>query len=335
MRPLTVTTPKPMLPVAGVPIIGHQLWRLAQAGVDHVVLATSYQPHVFGDYVGDGSGFGLAVSLVLEAEPLGTGGGIRNVLERLRGGPDDPVVVLNGDVLSEHDLAAQVAVHRRVGAAVTVHLTVVEDPRAFGSVPTDADGRVTAFLEKTPDPVTNQINAGCYVFRRSIIDAIPANRPVSVERETFPALVASGQRVQGHVDESYWLDLGSPSSYVQANADAVRRGGAESLVLSGARVASDALLTGGTTVGPDAVVGAGSVVDGSVVLAGATIGARAEIRRSVIGPGAAVGDDCVLVDAVVGDEAKVGDRNELRHGVRLWPGVSLPHTAVRFSTDAQ
>jgi mannose-1-phosphate guanylyltransferase len=323
-----------MLPVAGTPFIGHQLERLKAAGVDHVVLATSFRPEVFESYLGDGSAFGLDVEHVTEAEPLGTAGGLRNVVDRLRGDADDPVVVLNGDVLSDHDIAAQLALHERVGAAVTLHLTLVDDPSAFGSVPTDADGRVTAFLEKTPDPVTNQINAGCYVFRRSVIDAIPAGRPVSVERETFPGLLASGERLQGYVESAYWLDLGSPSAYTQANCDVVTRSGQTALVMDGAEVADDVALTGGTTVGADATIDGGCVIDASVVLDGASIGLRASVSRSVIGRGAVIGDDCVLDRAVIGDEATIGDRNELLHGIRVWPGVEVPDASLRFSTDA-
>ena len=212
LRPLTVNTPKPMLPTAGVPFLHHVLSKARAAGIDHVVLATSYRPEVFRDGIGDGSALGLRVDYVTEDVPMGTGGGIRNVLDRLESGPDDPVVILNGDILSGHDLAAQVAAHRASGAEVTLHLSEVEDPRAFGCVPTDESGRVTAFLEKTPTPVTNRINAGCYVFKRRVIDAIPADRPVSVERETFPELVAAGALVLGHVDPAYWLDLGTPAA---------------------------------------------------------------------------------------------------------------------------
>ena len=167
MRPLTISTPKPMLAVAGVPFLTHQLARLAAAGITHAVLGTSYQPHVFADHFGDGSALGLELDYVTERTPLGTGGGIRNVAEKLRSGPDDPVVVLNGDVLSGHDLTAQLAEHARCGAAVTLHLTEVADARAFGCVPLDDTGRVTAFLEKMDHPVTNRINAGCYVFSRT------------------------------------------------------------------------------------------------------------------------------------------------------------------------
>ncbi|MDX6212668.1 MAG: mannose-phosphate guanylyltransferase [Frankiales bacterium] len=330
-----------MLPAAGVPFVHHQLAQAKAAGIDHVVLATSYKAEVFEAHFGDGSSLGLDLEYVTETEPLGTAGGIRNVASRLRGGPGDPVVIFNGDVLSGHDIAAQLALHRSRDAAVTLYLTEVDDPRAFGCVPTDADGRVTAFLEKTPEPVTNRINAGCYVFRRSVIDAIPAGRPVSVERETFPGLLAAGELVVGFVDTSYWLDLGTPEAYVtgcrdlvtgRAPSPAVAHVG-ESLVLPGASVAPDAWLSGGTSIGAGAVVGAGARVVGSVVFDGARIGAGTLVENSVVGADAVIGAGCVIMDTVIGDGARVGARNELLHGARVWTGAVLADCAVRFSTD--
>ena len=342
LRPLTVTTPKPMLPVAGVPFLTHQLARLRSAGVDHVVLATSYRPDVFTGHFGDGSSLGLRIDYMTETEPLGTGGGIRNVASRLESGAGEPVVVLNGDVLSGHDIAGQLATHRRAGAAVTLHLVRVDDARAFGCVPTDGAGRVTAFLEKMPEPVSDQINAGCYVFDRAVVDAIPENRVVSVERETFPSLLSGGAVVMGYVDDAYWLDVGTPSAFVRASADLVRgvvtspvlqTTDGHALLCAGARVADDATVEGGTTVGEDATVGAGAIVDASVVMSGARVGEGAVLRRSVVGRDAVVGAGCVLVDAVVGDGARLGDRNELIAGVRVWPNTVLPDVAVRFSSD--
>lgn len=224
LRPLTVNTPKPMVPAAGVPFLTHQLARARAAGVEHIVLATSYLAEVFEPHFGDGSSLGLSLEYVTEEEPLGTGGAIRNVASRLHSGPDDPVLIFNGDILTGLDIQALVATHSSSGADVSLHLTRVEDPRAFGLVPTDATGRVTAFLEKPQTPeeiVTDQINAGAYVFRRSVIDTIPAGRPVSVERETFPDLLASGAHLQGMVDSTYWLDLGTPQAFVRGSADLV------------------------------------------------------------------------------------------------------------------
>jgi mannose-1-phosphate guanylyltransferase len=251
------------------------------------------------------------------------------------------VVIFNGDVLSGHDIAAQLALHRSSGASVTLYLTEVDDPRAFGCVPTDHDGRVTAFLEKTPDPVTNRINAGCYVFNRSVIEDIPAGRVVSVERETFPGLLSAGAVVMGYVDTSYWLDLGTPEAYVtgcrdlvtgRAPSPAVTVKG-ESLVLPGAEIQDEAWLSGGTAIGAGAVVETGARVVGSVVFDGARIGAGSLVENSVVGADAVIGAGCVVIDAVIGDGARVGARNELLHGARVWNGAVLADGAVRFSTD--
>ncbi len=342
LRPLTVNTPKPMLPTAGVPFLHHVLSRARAAGIDHVVLATSYRPEVFRDGIGDGSQLGLRVDYVTEDVPMGTGGAIRNVLDHLESGPADPVVILNGDILSGHDLAAQVEAHQSSGAVVTLHLTEVEDPRAFGCVPTDDDGRVTAFLEKTPDPVTNRINAGCYVFRRDVIDAIPAGRPVSVERETFPALVASGALVLGHVDPAYWLDLGTPAAYVRGSCDlvlgvldspALPGAAGECLTLPGSSVESSAVLSGGTVVGAGARVGAGATVTGSVVLDGAVVGAGAVVVDSVVGRRATLGAGVHIAGTVVGDGAEVAEGNELAPGARVWCDARLAPYTLRFSPD--
>src|SRR5580693_9919639 len=222
LRPLTIGTPKPLLPTAGVPFLAHQFAKAAACGVTRVVLATAYRAEMFAECFGDGRAFGLEISYVQEADPLGTGGAIRNAAAGLRGGPDRPVVVLNGDVLSGHDIPAQIDLHRKSDAAVTLHLVEVPDPARFGCVPTDGSGRVTAFLEKTPNPVTNRINAGCYVFRRSVIDErIPPGQRVSVERVTFPELISRGDLVLGYVDTSYWLDVGTPEAFVRGSRDLV------------------------------------------------------------------------------------------------------------------
>ncbi|MEV6689243.1 NDP-sugar synthase [Streptomyces sp. NPDC051130] len=345
LRPVTVNTPKPMVPAAGVPFLAHQIARAAAAGVTHIVMATCYLAEVFEPYFGDGSAFGVTLEYVVEEEPLGTGGAIRNAAQRLTGGPDAPVLVFNGDILTGLDIAGLVESHQAAEADVSLHLVRVEDPRAFGLVPTDAQGRVLAFIEKPQTPediVTDQINAGCYVFRRRVIDAIPAGRAVSVERETFPGLLASGATLHGVTEDTYWLDLGKPESFVQASADLVRgivsspavpgpRG--EALVLPGAEVAEDAKLSGGTVVGVGARIKAGAIVQGSIVLEGATIGADTIVNASLIGARASVGTRTVLDGAVIGDGAVVGADNELRAGARVWCEAELPSGSVRFSSD--
>ncbi|MGW2813884.1 sugar phosphate nucleotidyltransferase [Streptomyces sp. NPDC001415] len=343
LRPLTTFTPKPLLRVGGVPFLTHQLARAAAAGVTRIVLATSYLAELFEQEYGDGSRLGLELVYVTEKEPLGTGGAIRNAADHLKSGPGEPVLVFNGDILSGLDIAGLRAGHWASGADVSLHLTRVPDPRAFGLVPTDADGRVQAFLEKpetAEEIVTDQINAGCYVFTRSVIDTIPAGREVSVERETFPGLLRSGGFLRGVTDDSYWLDLGTPTAFVKGSADLVRGlidspalpgATGEALVLPGAQAHEQAILNGGTVICEGAVVEPGAVVEGSVVLPGARIAADTLVHRSVVGRQASIGTGSVLREAVIGDGAQVGPHNELPAGVRIACGVELPAQAVRVS----
>ena len=210
-----------MLPVAGVPFTVHQITRARDAGVTRIVLATSYRADTFKAFIDD-TDLGIEVVIATEDEPLGTGGAIRHALPFLQSSGDDPVLIFNGDVLSGVDIAGLVRHHQDTASDVTLYLTPVDDPRAYGLVPTDHSGRVTAFLEKPKteaEIITDQINAGCYIFRRSVIDDIPTGRPVSVEREIFPKLLTAGARLQGVVDEGYWLDLGNPLAFVKGSAD--------------------------------------------------------------------------------------------------------------------
>lgn len=344
LRPLTISAPKPMLPVAGHPVTAHQIARAAEAGVTRVVLGTSYQAGLFADYFGDGSDFGVELRCVVEDVPLGTGGAIRNVATELRSGPDDPVLVFNGDVLTGLDIAGLVQAWRDAAAGVAIYLTEVEDPRAFGLVPTDADGFVTAFLEKPQTPeeiVTDQINAGCYVFRRSLIDSIAVGRPVSVERETFPQLLAAGERVIGVVDPGYWLDLGTPLAFVQGSRDLVTgtapspliQDPGERLILVDARIADAALIEAGTVVGRRAQIGTRAEISGSVIFDDAVVASDAKIIDSVIGRGARIGAGVRLDGVVVGDGAVISPGNELTHGARVFPDAVLSDTAIRFSSD--
>lgn len=339
LRPLTLSAPKPMLPTAGLPFLTHLLSRIADAGIEHVVLGTSYKAGVFESAFGDGSKLGLMIDYVVESEPMGTGGGIANVASKLR---HETVLVFNGDVLSGADLCELLDSHQANDADVTLHLVRVGDPRAFGCVPTDSEGRVTAFLEKTQDPPTDQINAGCYVFKRDVIDRIPTDRAVSVEREVFPGLLSDGLRICGYVDSTYWRDMGTPEDFVRGSADLVRgiapspalrghRG--EELVHDGASVAPGALLIGGTVVGRGAEIAGGARLDGAVIFDGVHVGAGAVIERSIIGFGARIGPRALIRDGVIGDGADIGARCELLRGARVWPGVTLPDGGIRFSTD--
>lgn len=339
LRPLTLSAPKPMLPTAGLPFLTHMLSRIAAAGIEHVILGTSYKASVFEAEFGDGSKLGLQIEYVFEEEALGTGGGIANVAPKLR---HDRAIIFNGDVLSGADLGALLNHHHSNQADVTLHLVRVGDPRAFGCVPTDENHRVEAFLEKTQDPPTDQINAGCYVFNREIIDRIPTGREVSVEREVFPQLLSDGVKVCGYVDATYWRDMGTPEDFVRGSADLVRGlapspalGGhrGESLVHDGASVAPGAVLIGGTVIGRGAEIGAGCRLDGAVIFDGVRVEAGCVIERSIVGHGAHIGPRSLIRDGVIGDGASIGARCELLRGARVWPGVILPDHGIRYSSD--
>jgi mannose-1-phosphate guanylyltransferase len=296
LMPLTKNTPKPMLTVAGVPVTEHQLAMAKSAGITEIVLATSYLSDVFIPYFGDGSKWGMKIKYAVEKEPLGTGGAIRNAAQLLD--TNESVVVLNGDVLSSHNLAEQIRQHESHSADVTLHLTQVEDARAFGCVPTDRDGRVTAFLEKMENPVTNQINAGCYVFNPRVISTIPLDTVVSVERETFPQLVASGAKVFGYLEKAYWLDIGTPRALLKASIDIVQRTG-EFLAMPGSSIDPSAVITGGSCIGPNSTVGAGAHIVGSIIEAGSVIGAHSSIDNSFVATGAEVGNGVKIASSFV------------------------------------
>ena len=296
LMPLTKNTPKPMLTVAGVPVTEHQLAMAKAAGITEIVLATSYLSEVFTPYFGDGSKWGMRIKYAVEKEPLGTGGAIRNAAKLL--GTNESVVILNGDVLSSHSLAEQIHQHEAHDADVTLHLTQVEDARAFGCVPTDGDGRVTAFLEKMENPLTNQINAGCYVFNPRIISTIPLDTVVSVERETFPQLVDSGAKVFGYLENAYWLDIGTPRALLKASIDIVTRSG-QFLAMAGSTIDPTAVITGGSCIGPNSSVGAGAVIDGSIIEAGCVVGPNARITDSFVATGAKVDNGAKITSSCV------------------------------------
>lgn len=313
MLPLTANRPKHLLDVAGEPLLGHTLRWLARAGVTQVTLATAHLAEQFGPALGDGEAYGVRLTFVAEPHPLGTGGALAHAasaLARLGVGPEEPVVVVNGDLVSAHDLAGQVAtlLHGPTEVTGILHVRRVPDARAFGCVVARSDGLVTGFREKDPHPPTNDVNAGTYVLRRKVLDTIPTGRVVSLEREVLPVLAISG-RLRAFRQQAYWLDVGTPASLVRASADVVTgrhpvpwRAPAAALVAPGARVHPSATLEQGTSVLAGAVIGAGARVTASIVMAGAVIGRAARVVDSVVGRRARVPAGAELVDGVLGDD---------------------------------
>ncbi len=294
LRPLTYTTPKQLLPVAGVPMLERAVAHLARHGIDEVVLSMGYRADAFLAAYPRNVCVGVPLRYVVEAEPLDTGGAIAYAADEA--GIDERFVVVNSDVLTDMDFSALVNRHAQTGALTTIGLTPVEDPSRFGVVVTDIDGRVTAFIEK---PVagtapTNLINAGIYVMEPAALDVIERGRRVSVEREVFPTMVDSGTLFAAAC-EGYWIDIGNPAAYVQANLDIA----GNSVVDPTAKIDPSAVITDSVIL-DHALIGPNAIVDRSIVGSGATVGAGASVREfTVVGPGATVADRAEVVGAQV------------------------------------
>ena len=295
LHPLTLKTPKPMLQVAGVPFTEHQIRKAADAGITEIILATSYKSELFEPYFGDGKRFGIKIKYAVEKSALGTGGGIRNAANLLA--DCDQVVIFNGDVLSGHDLAAQLAFHKKNQADITLYLTQVEDARAYGCVELLENKQIKSFLEKMEKPISNLINAGCYIFNRQIIDQIPQNKVVSVERDTFPNLLANNAKVFGYLDNSYWLDIGTPAALVKASAD---------LITGAITSSATPNHTGDNLISPSAQIGSGCVINnGSVIESEVVVESNCQITGSIIGSGAKIGGNCKIIDSIIAPGAQI------------------------------
>jgi len=305
LRPLTLSVPKPMLPIGHVPMIARLVDRLGRGGVTEVVLSLGFRPEPFREAFPDGRCGDVALTYAVEPEPLDTAGAIKFAAEFA--GIDDTFVVANGDVMTDLDVAALVDAHRSFGAEVTLHLIGVEDPSSFGVVDLAHDGSARAFVEK-PAPGTepsNLINAGTYVFEPSVLARIPAATKVSVERDTFPRIVADGG-LYGVATDDYWIDAGVPTLYRAANLDLLdgkwRTERCDALATS-ADVHVDADVRH-SIVGDRVHVGAGATVVDSVLLPGAVVAAGAAVERSLVM--GTVGVDAVVRDSMIGADGHVG-----------------------------
>jgi mannose-1-phosphate guanylyltransferase len=354
LRPLTSTIPKPVVPLAGRPFISYMLEWLRRHGVDDVILSCGHMAEGVRRVLGDGASLGIRLRYIEEPEPLGTGGALKFAEDLL----DERFFMLNGDVLTDIDLTAELAQHEQTGALATLALIPVEDPSAYGLVRRNPDCSVREFVEK-PGPEqadTDLINAGAYIIERQLLDAMaPVGTNISIEREVFPTLVGRG--LYGYPADGYWLDIGTPERYLQGTfdilegnvsteigrrlseagralqdgADVQGRVVAPALVGAGSTVAFGAIVGGRTVLGENVTIGAGAHVESSVLLDGASVGQRSTVRGSIVGTGAQIGDHCHVEDRVVlGEGVKVGSDNVLAAGARIFPGVQLPEGAIKF-----
>jgi mannose-1-phosphate guanylyltransferase len=292
LRPLTFTRPKVLLPIANRPHIEHVLDLCRRHDITDVVLLTSYLAEAFAPLVKGAADRGLTVEVTHETEPLGTAGALKNAEPRL---DDSTFVAFNGDILSDVDLGALIDFHRDRHAEATIYLTPVDDPSAYGVVPTDDDGRVLDFVEKPPsnEAPTNLINAGIYVLEPSVLERIPAGEPWSAERALFPDLVASGAPVYARAQDAYWMDIGTPEKYLQANLDALHGVYPTDAV---AAPSADGLL-----VAEGAVVAAGARVSSACIGAGADVRDAAEVRRCVLLPAVRISEGAQVIDSILGE----------------------------------
>jgi mannose-1-phosphate guanylyltransferase len=329
LRPLTLETPKPLLPIANQPFLERQLVWMAAHGIDEVVLSLGYLPDAFVEHFGDDQFAGVRLRYAVEPEPLGTAGAIRFAADVA--GIDERFVVCNGDVLTALDLRGLIAFHDARDAEATIHLVRVSDPSAFGVVPTFPDGEVKAFVEKPPpgQAPTDWINAGTYVLEPSVLDRIPVGMNVSIERETFPRMLDARGCLYALESDVYWLDIGTPDKYLAAHADVLGGAlgfppvaGAEEVdpgiwLEAGAVVDPSTRLLPPVLVGRDTAVGPGAWVAGTAIGAGCTIGYGARVTGSVLHDGAIVGRAADVADCVLGRGVEIDEGATVRAELRI------------------
>jgi mannose-1-phosphate guanylyltransferase len=356
LRPVTSRLPKPILPLVGRPFVGYILENLARHGVERAVFSSGYLSDAIRQTIGDGDAYGISVRYVVEDQPLGTAGAIRNARSELSG---RRLLAFNGDVLTDVDVSALAEFHVDKGAAATILLTPVEDPRRYGLVRLRADDSVAEFLEKpgSENVGPGLINAGVYALEPEVLEMIPPGRAVSIERDVFPRLAADG-RLFGYVSNAYWRDIGTPDSYLSAHFDLLQNALATHVadelgehyvylspaatVAPGARIVPPAHIAAGVEVAPRAVVGPLAVLgEGCRVGEGATVvesvlqdrvrvGSDAVIERSIVVGGCEIGQRTHLSHAVLGEGCRVGADNVLAHGVCLFPDTELADGSMKF-----
>jgi mannose-1-phosphate guanylyltransferase len=335
LRPLTTTIPKPVLPLANRPFISYMLDWLAAHGFREVVMSCGFLADGVRAVLGDGAGHGLKIRYVEEPEPLGTAGAVKFAEDLL----EERFAVLNGDILTDFDLSALHALHGRRGARATIALIEVEDPSAYGLVLRDSEDRVTEFLEKPEAPlpdVPSLINAGAYVLEHEVLASVPEGRPVSFEREVFPALVGDG--LFGCAVSGYWIDIGTPERYLQSTRDILEgtiktAGGAipstRPSIGEDSTLASDVELRQPVLVGVECEIGEKAEVGPVAVLGDrCLIGPRSRLENAVLLEGASVGGDAVVRDSIVGSGAQVGAGSSVEGGTIVGAGARVEDGAA-------
>jgi len=357
LRPLTCNTPKPMIPLVNQPFIEHTIESLRDQGIDEVILAVQYLADRFRETLGDGSRLGVKLHIVEEPEPRGTAGAVKNIEHMLEG----TTFILNGDVMTDLDLKAMLAFHRERESKLTIALTPVEDPTAFGLVETDAGGRIRRFLEKPrpEDVTTDMINAGTYIVEPELFRYVPPNQHYMFERGLFPVVLQTRDPMFGYPSRAYWTDVGKPSAYLEVHhdiligkvryqfrgqpiADRVWAGEGTEIDSSaqlvgpvvigpGVHIARGARVIGPTVIGARSTIGPDATIEGAVLWDENVVEEGALLRSCVIGSGNRIGPKAHLANGtIVSDHCEIGAENRLEHGIRLWPGAALQDHAISF-----
>jgi mannose-1-phosphate guanylyltransferase len=327
LRPVTIHTPKPIVPLANRPFLFYQLELLKQAGIKDVTLSLSYQPNKIESVFGEGEDLGLHIRYVVEASPMGTAGAYKYAQEPL----NQTTIVFNGDILTDIDIADLVAYHREKGASATVVVAPVDNPSLYGLVEASADGRALRFIEKPkPEEITcKTINAGVYVLEPSVLNYIPSGEKFSFEYQLFPALLAAGERFYAYTWPGYWIDIGSPQRYLQANKDLINgrlksfdvtrpvlpinKADAETIKIDARSVIDPSCVFKpgveivNSAIGPNCVIEERARIENSVLLAGARVGKASEISDSVIGKSCLIGRNSKVTNATLGDKTSLTD----------------------------
>lgn len=356
LRPLTLGTPKPMVPLANKPFVAYVLEHLKNNGIDDIVFSMGYLPEGIMDYFGDGSDIGMNLTYVIEDRPLGTAGAVKNVEEHI---VDGDFLVLNGDILTDLDIRALIKHHQDNDAVGTLTLTPVEDPTAYGLVRLDGNDEVLDFLEKPSwDEIdTNLVNAGTYVLRQEVLDLIPKGIEYSFERGVFPKLVGKG--LFGFRSNSYWMDIGTPEKYLQAHYDIMEKSVDTSVteclkndfvclqgevnLETGAKLVPPVVIGEGTTImagarigrmaiiGPGCTIEPGAVVEESIVQEGCSLGENVLVRHCIIGRDVSVGNGSVVSGgAIIGENSRIRGGNVLSNRIRIYPGTTIKEGSIKF-----
>ncbi len=357
LRPLTVNAPKPMIPVLNKPFLEHVLEYLVHFGITDVILSMGYRSEVITRHFGDGAAFGVNLVYVHEETPLGTAGAVKNAERYL----DGTFFVFNGDVLTSLDLGSMLEFHRQKSAAVTIALTPVEDPTAYGLVEIDDESRVRRFVEKpTWDSVTtNLINAGTYIVEPEVFRYVPPRLYYMFEHGLFPVLLQTGDPMYGYPSNAYWIDIGTPQKYLALHRDIlterveVRIPGrrlregiwvdedceihptaklTSPVVLGrGVVVGPNSVITGPVSLGPGCRIGRNTHVEDAVVWADTQIGDSVTMKKCVVGSGTRIEDHCWITNgAIIGDRCQIGAGNKLEHAIRIWPGKTIDANTITF-----